>query len=72
MNTDTIQNINTSIYIRINADTSVNNHTYLHFHVGINSTPKQTGLLYTNNDINIHSNASTSYNTHIFCHMLRR
>ena len=70
MNTDTKQNINTSIYIRTNADTSVNNH--LHFHAGINSTPIQMGLLYTNNDIGIHSNASTSYNTHICYHMCRR
>ena len=38
MNTDTKQNINASIYIRTNADTSVNNHTYLHLHAGINST----------------------------------
>ena len=71
MNTDTKQNINTSIYIRTNADTSVNNHTYLHFHAGINSTPIQMGLLYTSNDIKIHSNASTSYNTHICYHMFR-
>ena len=72
MHTDTKQNINASIYIRTNADTSVNNHTYLHLHAGINSTPILMGLLYTNNDINVHSNASTSYNTHICYHMFRR
>ena len=35
MNTDTKTNIDTSIYIRTNADTTVNNHTCLHFHAGI-------------------------------------
>ena len=49
MNTDTKQNINANIYIRTNADTSVNNRAYLHFHAGINSTPILMGLLYTNN-----------------------
>ena len=63
MNTDTKQNINANIYIRTNADTSVNNRTYLHFHAGIYSTPILMGLLYTDNDINIQSNASTSYKT---------
>ena len=72
MNTDTKQNINASIYIRTNADTSVNNHTYLHLHAGISSTPILMGLLYTNNDIHVHSNASTSYNTYIRYHMFRR
>ena len=72
MNTDTKQNINANIHIRTNADTRVNNHAYLHFRDGINSTPILMGLLYTNNDINIHSNASTSYNTYICYHMLRR
>ena len=72
MNTDTKQNINASIYTRTNADTSVNDHTYLHLHAGINSTPILLGLLYTKNDINVHSNASTSYNTYICYHMFRR
>ena len=72
MNTDTKQNINANIYIRTNADTSVNNRTYLHFRAGIKSTPILMGLLYTNNDINIHSNASASYNTCICYHMFRR
>ena len=38
MNTDTKQKINANICNRTNADTSVDNHTYLHFHAGINST----------------------------------
>ena len=69
---NTKQNINANIYNRTNADTSVINHTYLHFHAGINSTRILMGLLNTNNDINIHSNASTSYNTYICYHMFRR
>ena len=44
MNTDTKQNIRANIYIRTNADTSVNNHIYLHFHAGINSTPTPMGF----------------------------
>ena len=38
MNTDTEHNINATVYIRISSDTSVNNHAYLHFCAGINST----------------------------------
>ena len=38
MNTDTKQNINANTYIRTNADTSANNHTYLYFHAGIKNT----------------------------------
>ena len=44
MNTDTKQNINFNIYIRTNAATRVNNHTYLHFHDGVNSTPIPMGF----------------------------
>ena len=68
MNTNTKHVINADIYIRTNADTCVNHHSYLHFHTGINSAPipMRFAMLYTNNDINIiHSSTSTA-TIHIF------
>ena len=38
-NTSPKHNIHANIYIRTNANTSIIDHTYLHFHTGTNSTP---------------------------------